>query len=113
MKTFLVVVVVVVAVTSIWVVFDAARLEVRRGRLGGGLVDIGLVGWFVACELVWIVGFPLYLLARRRYVALRRRAGDSLAAVSSGAAPPAWYPDPTVQGRQRWWDGQSWTEHTL
>jgi uncharacterized protein len=24
---------------------------------------------------------------------------------------PGWYPDPTVPGQQRWWDGQRWSEH--
>jgi hypothetical protein len=24
--------------------------------------------------------------------------------------PPGWYPDPDTGG-ERWWDGQSWTEH--
>lgn len=27
-------------------------------------------------------------------------------------APAGWYPDPTVPGQQRYWDGTGWTEHT-
>ena len=28
------------------------------------------------------------------------------------AHPPAWYRDPSGQHRWRWWDGDTWTEHT-
>ncbi|MGX5682402.1 DUF2510 domain-containing protein [Schumannella luteola] len=29
------------------------------------------------------------------------------------AAPrPGWYADPEVPGRDRWWTGMSWSEHT-
>jgi hypothetical protein len=30
---------------------------------------------------------------------------------ASGAAAPAWYPDPTRRHEQRYWDGTRWTEH--
>lgn len=26
--------------------------------------------------------------------------------------PPGWYPDPTDETRQRYWDGTTWTTHT-
>lgn len=29
-----------------------------------------------------------------------------------GALPAGWYPDPSGQAAQRWWDGSAWTEHT-
>lgn len=33
--------------------------------------------------------------------------------VSDNSRPPAaWYPDPSVPGQLRWWDGALWTEHT-
>jgi uncharacterized RDD family membrane protein YckC len=32
--------------------------------------------------------------------------------MSSGGTPPGWYPDPSVPGQQRYWDGGTWTDHT-
>ena len=35
----------------------------------------------------------------------------STATASSGAAPAAWYPDPSKRFELRYWDGAEWTEH--
>lgn len=26
--------------------------------------------------------------------------------------PPGWYADPTTPGRQRWWTGREWSNHS-
>ncbi|MFC1806001.1 tetratricopeptide repeat protein [Planctomycetota bacterium] len=53
----------VVLATSIWVLIDAKTIGVRKGLLSG-FVDMGPWGWFFACLLLWIIGFPLYLAMR-------------------------------------------------
>ncbi len=49
--------------TSIWVLVDANSIGVKKGQLKG-FVGMGPVGWFIACLLAWIIGFPLYLIKR-------------------------------------------------
>ncbi len=60
----------VVIATTVWVGIDASNLRVTRGRLGGGFLDMGVVGWVFAVLLLWIVAFPCYLVARVRYKSL-------------------------------------------
>lgn len=63
--------------TTIWVGVDASNLGVRRGRLGGGGLDMSVASWVVCCLLLWIVAFPCYLIARGRYTAMRHGTGGS------------------------------------
>jgi hypothetical protein len=52
-----------VLVTSIRVFVDAKKIGVKKGQVEG-LANMGPGGWLVACLLLWIVAFPLYLLKR-------------------------------------------------
>jgi hypothetical protein len=64
---------IVVIGSASWVLVDAVRLGVRRGVIGGKyFADLGIVTWVLVVVLIWIVGFPSYLVTRPRYVALRR-----------------------------------------
>ncbi len=58
--------------SAIWVAIDASNLGVKRGCLGGGVLDMGVAGWFFSLLLIWIVGFPAYLAQRSKYVARAR-----------------------------------------
>lgn len=53
--------------SSIWVGFDASSIGVKKGLIKG-FGDIGgPVMWFIACILLWIVAFPLYLAKRDEF----------------------------------------------
>jgi hypothetical protein len=85
-QTMGLVIAIVVAGTSIWVAIDASHLEVKRGCLGGGFADSGPVGWFFCTLLLWIIGFPAYLITRPKYVE-RRRALAAAAPTGTPGAP--------------------------
>ncbi len=54
--------------TSIWVAVDSRRIGVKKGLLGGGFFDRGRWEWFFLCLLLWIIGFPFYLVKRAEYI---------------------------------------------
>jgi hypothetical protein len=64
----------VVLGSSIWVYFDAKNIGARNG-LGSGFLDMGPCGWFVACILLWIVAFPIYLAVRSK---IQKAAAENL-----------------------------------
>ncbi len=56
----------IVVGTSIWVLIDAKSIGVEKGQIEG-LGNMGPWGWFFACLLLWIGGFPFYLAKRSEY----------------------------------------------
>ncbi len=63
----------VVIGTSLWVLFDASNIGVKRGQMQG-MGDMGPGGWFAVCLLLWIVGFPFYLAKRAEYKRINNKA---------------------------------------
>jgi hypothetical protein len=57
---------VIVIGTSIWVFFDATTIGVKKGQVSG-VADMSPVGWLLACLLLWIIAFPLYLSKRSEF----------------------------------------------
>ena len=60
---------VVVLCTTIWVFIDAKSIGVTKDRQIKGL-DMSPVGWVLACILLWIFFFPVYLSKRKMYLAI-------------------------------------------
>lgn len=62
-------IVLIVLGTSIWVYVDAKKIGARRGLLTG-FSDMSPAAWCVACLLLWIIVFPLYLAKRSTIIQL-------------------------------------------
>ncbi len=56
----------VIAVTSIWVLVDADSIGVKKGQIQG-IGDMGKWGWFLSCLGIWIFAFPFYLSKRSEF----------------------------------------------
>ena len=92
--------------SSIWVLIDAQRLGIKGGQ--GGLLSNSPVVWFIGCIALWIVAFPLYLVARSRAVATRRSAVPDVC-LEDGAA---FAPRPTASRGHRQAGAPAWVGPT-
>ena len=63
--------------SAVWVAIDSSRLGFEKRDLTG-IAAMGPVGWTLCVLLIWIVGFPLYLVKRNHLKAMgqwRRQVG--------------------------------------
>ena len=90
---------------------DASRLGARRGRLGGGFLDMGPVAWFFVCLLGGVISLIVYLCTRPRLKAMRYSspppplvpyAGEWQRPGRYGAYAAPQPPAPPATGAQPW-----------
>jgi hypothetical protein len=72
------------------------------------------VKWFVLMAfgfLIGVLGVVLLIIgiSRRRSA---RRPREPAYQTMGGLPPPGWYPDPSIAGINRWWDGTKWSDQT-
>lgn len=114
----------IIIASTIWVGVDASKLGVKKGKLGGGVVDMSVTSWVICCFFLWLIAFPCYLVARGKYHALNRR-GAYVPGPAAGGWPQQSYGSAVGVQRQAmypaassrahispdgawWWDGQRW-----
>jgi hypothetical protein len=103
---------------------DVARHAAKWFILMGLGILIGVIG--VVLLIVGIVrrrsarrpptvggGYPVASFAGSGYPTQQQYGGQAPAPPPQQPAVPAgWYPDPSIPGSSRWWDGTRWTDHT-
>jgi hypothetical protein len=66
----------IIITSSIWVYYDAKKIGARRGLLSG-FFNLGPLAWAFCCLLLWIIGFPAYLIMREKIKAAAHGQSDS------------------------------------
>jgi len=84
----------VVVATTIWVGFDAQARDFSHNSLGSGTSQ-----WVLGTLLLWLIVFPIYLVARGRVPLRAGSAPPVLPPPTSGAVPAKVCPDCAEQVR--------------
>ena len=75
----------IVIASAIWVYFDAKSIGVRK-NLVSGFWNLGPGGWSVATLLLWIIGFPCYLIKRGTLKAAAAAEAGNAPSIEGSAA---------------------------
>lgn len=59
---------IVIVVSSIWVYLDATRNDIGKIEAEKGFFNLHAGGWALVTLLLWIVGFPAYLIKRQSLI---------------------------------------------
>jgi len=62
----------IIIVTSLWVFFDAKRIGIKKGQITG-IANLGPGGWLIACLLLWVVAFPIYVVKRPQFIRVNQK----------------------------------------
>ena len=62
-------IVAIIAASAVWVYLDASKHKIGKIRGSKGMLNMSAGAWGIVTLLLWIVGFPAYLIARRRLIA--------------------------------------------
>jgi hypothetical protein len=63
------IVVAVIAISAVWVYLDATKHKIGKIPDGKGMLNMSAGAWGVVTLLLWIIGFPAYLIKRSDLIA--------------------------------------------
>jgi hypothetical protein len=75
---------IIVITTSVWVLIDAKTIGVKKGQIQG-MGNLGPWGWFFACLLLWIIGFPFYLAKRSEFKRINSGLSEDSQSIAAGS----------------------------
>ncbi len=63
------IIVAIIPVTSVWVYFDATANKIGKIPDEKGMFNMSAGAWAIVTLLLWIIGFPAYLIKRGSLIA--------------------------------------------
>ncbi len=62
------IIIAVIAASAVWVYLDATKNKIGKTTNGKGIFNMSAGAWSIVALLLWIIGFPAYLIKRRALI---------------------------------------------